>query len=229
MTYNDLQTEARDLVKASDASYDDTQLNSSLNRALERAVALIRDSDGRWQWDDTNSTDLPFATTGINANQGDYTLDPTHYEIDRVEIKQLGGSFYKLQPFDVNDPVCQSYTNLTTNTGAPLYYDKVGMSLILTPAPNYTQASSLTVYYRRGPSYFTTADTTKSPGINPLFHRVLSLWAAYDYAFINQLANKNDLRQEIIIIEKQMQDFYAHRDKDDKPQLTTVNRRSHWR
>lgn len=220
MTFTDLITETRNFTKSSSSSYPIEDITLSINRALERATALIRASDGRWQWDDTNSTDLPFATTGINNGIGDYTLDVTHYEIDRVEVKSQNGSFYKLVPFDVQDPKCSSYTNLIDTSGAPIYYDKVGTSLILTPKPDYDQLNSLTVYYRRGPSYFLTTDTTKSPGINPLFHRILSLWGAYDYAFTNQLANKNDLRQEITIMEKQLQDFYMKRDKDDKVRLT---------
>lgn len=217
MTFTDILLEARELVKASESSYTTTSLTASINRGLERTVALIRQADGRWQWDDTNQTDLPYATTTVNAGTDNITLDPTHYEIDRIEMKLSSATAYtKLIPFDVSDPVCLDAYNSTTQ-GTPVAYDKMGVSLIPYPVPS--QSMTMRLFYRRGTTYFITTDTTKTPGFNPLFHRLLSLWSAYDYAFINQLANKNDLRQEITVMESALQQFYNVRDKDDKISL----------
>jgi hypothetical protein len=200
---------------------------------MDRITTLIRDAEGRWQWDDSNNTDFPFATTTLNINQQDYALDPTHYRIERVEMKDTAGNWTKLIPIDQADIYNQSLTGFLSSVAIPVYYDKVGNSLFLYPVPSYTQAASLKVYYERGPNYFVSTDTTKTPGFNPLFHRLVALWVAYDYAFINSIAIANSLYGFIrsrgtslpsgIIrdMEENLQDYYSLRDKDDHLALKT--------
>lgn len=221
MTYTEILAEARRLVKANSTSYPTSEITPSANRALDRSVSLIRDSQGRWQWDDSNNTDFPIATTSISDDVGDYELDPTHYSIERVEVKDAAGSWTRLLPFDQRD-VEGSLTEFLDDGGVPQYYDKLGNSIILYPTPNYSQAASIKVYYQRGPSYFTTSDTTKTPGFNPLFHELIPLWAAYDYAFINQMEVKDDLLARIGSMEEQLKDYYALRDRDEHVRLTAL-------
>lgn len=216
MTFSEIVAETRRLVKATTASYSVEDITSSVNRALDRVVTLIRQTEGRWQWDDTNQVNAPYtSTTTITAGTNQYIIDPTYHRVERLNIKAPGATYFtKLMPFDISDPACLDMYN-TASQGVPQYYDKMGNYFVLYPTPSYTQANSLQVFYERGPSYFTSADTTKAPGFNSLFHRLVSLWAAYDYAMINSIANVDRLRNEIALEEEKLQDFYAFRDKDE--------------
>lgn len=224
MTFTEITTEARRFSKSSSSSYPIAEVTASANKALNRVTALIREAQARWQWDDASNSDFPFATTALVDGQQDYSLDPTHYRIERVEVMDQDNNWTKLFPIDQADIYNQAITDFESQGGVPLYYDKVGNSILLYPQPNYSQAASLKVFYERGPDYFTTSDTTKEPGFNPLFHSLISLWSAYDYAFINQLPISNLLRSEIAIMEGDMKDYYTLRDEDDRIQLRPRHR-----
>ena len=172
-------------------------------------------SDARWQWDDSNTLDLPIATTGLVASQQDYTLSIAHLDILRVEVMDSNGGWSKLQPIDQADLYGQSLNSFFGTPGGPRYYDKYGQSLFLYPAPDYTQAASLKVYFQRGPEYFTTSDTTKAPGFNTLYHDLIPYWIAYNYAIANGKGNASALMAEIQRKEDALQEDYALRSKDD--------------
>lgn len=205
------------------------RFTASCNRALESITTLIRKAEGRWQWDDANNTDFPFATAALVASQQDYALDATsHFRIERCEIKDTAGSWTKLVPFDQADIYDEALSTFLSGTGLPQYYDKVGNSLFLYPKPSYSQAASLKLYFERGPSYFLTTDTTKSPGFNPLFHRLVSLKASLDYAMQAELSVaggvmrggfKTGLLAAVSDMENELEEYYALRDKDEHLRL----------
>ena len=225
MTFTELLYDTRRLVLGDGTStvYSTTDITYSINRALEHISSVIREAQGRWQWDDTNQTDFPIATTGLVTDQQDYSLDGTsHFRIERVEVKDSAGAWTKLLPIDQADVYNQSLTDLLKTSGRPQYYDKEGNSLILYPKPSYTQTASLKLYFERGPSYFSTSDTSKTPGFNPLYHRLLSLYAAHDYAFLNVMKDLDkNLIGEIAVMESALTTSYALRDMDDRTQLKT--------
>lgn len=207
-------------------TYPTAQKTRNVNRAYDRVVSLILGSDGRWQWDDTNATDLPIATTTITANQQDYGIDTTHLKITRVEIKDSAGNWILLNPIDAAEVTDQSISDFYKTAGLPIYYDKIANSIFLYPKPNYTQAASLKVYFQRNVSYFTASDTTKQPGFASPFHRLLSLGASFDFALKKGLPQLNSLREQIAVMEQALMDFYAQRPKDERIGLTARGRTS---
>ena len=225
MVFNDetndagIVQEARYFVGANSTSYPIKDITRNINRWFDKAVALIFKSSGRWQWDDSNQTTLPNATTDITSAQQDYTLDVSHLRIDRVEIKNEDGNWSKLIPFDKRD-LDGAVEEFEKTDGLPRYYDVVGKSVILYPAPNFSQTDSLKVYFQRRGSYFATDDTTKVAGFAEIFHRYLSLGAAYDYALKNNVQNRNVLREEISAMEDEIQTFYALRQPDEHIRLS---------
>lgn len=220
MTFTEILADARRLVKGNSVSYPTSDITLSANRALERIVGLIREAQGRWQFDDSNYEDYSIATTSLTADQQDYALDGTsHFRIERVEVKDEAGGWTKLKSIDQADVYDQALSQFLSTPGIPAYYDKVGNSLFLYPAPSYSQAASLKLFFERGPDYFETTDTTKTPGFNPLFHRLVSLWAAYDHAFINQLPVTASIQEEIVRQEDQLKEYYTLRDLDEHLQL----------
>lgn len=187
-----------------------------LNRAYDKVATHIMSCDGRWEWDDTNYTDLPIGKTNIVSGQQDYTLDVEYLSVSKVVMYDSAGNKIILTPIDRNDPVAQQYlTDTSTAGGLPQYYDKLGVSLLLYPIPNYNYTNGLVVYYQRKPSYFAYTDTTKTPGIPAIFHRLLSLEASLDYAISKQLSLKNDLAVQVKEMKDMIEEFYSKRAKDE--------------
>lgn len=188
-----------------------------INRSLDKVTTLLLSSDGRWEFDDTNYTDLPIGTSTLVNGVQDVQLSVSHLRVLRVEILNAQGDYYKIEPFDLQDIGSQGMTEFESGVGSPRFYDIQGGSVFLYPRPQtgyVTFAAGIKVYYQREPSYFLTTDTTKAPGFASIFHRLVSRWACYDYALSRQLSIRKDLRDEITVLEQQLTDFYATRDPD---------------
>ncbi len=211
MTFNDIKAKTYFLTKTNSSSFPIANLVVEANNAYDRVVSLIRKANRLWKWDDANQADLPIGTTDLVSGQADYTLGDTFLSISRVEIKDQSGQWTPLTPFDETDVPSQSLADLSLTTGIPGKYDVNGSSITLYPTPNYYQAASLKVYYTRGPVYFSAGDTTNSPGFNELYHDLIPLWIAYNYAMANGMANANQLMVEIQRKEDALQKDYAYR------------------
>lgn len=191
------------------------------NRWYDRVVSLIMQADGNWEWDDINQTDLPVATTALVANQQDYGLDAAvQYKLLRVEILNSDGDAKQLNAISQTDKRGTALTEYQETAGTPNEYDLVGNSIFLYPKPSYAKALGLKLHFQRGASYFASTDTTKEPGFNRMFHRILSFGPAYDYALANGLQSKINLyRDEIAQLEAGLIKFYSGRNRDAKIQL----------
>ncbi len=196
-----------------------------INNAYERVASLILQSDGRWQWDDTNQSDLAVATTTITSGQQDYSLATAHLRITGMEIKQQSGSWMKLQPIDQTDisDFNASITQQGVVTGVPQYYDLVGTSIFLYPTPSYTQAASLKVYFQRAPVLFTSGEVTagtKEPGFNSLYHSLIVDWVAYEYGGALVPPQFSNYMTDIQRKEDAIRKDYGKRDKDDTVRMS---------
>lgn len=221
------------LVTSNSTSYPLEDKARSANMALNEVATLILSADGRWQWDDTNYTDLPIGTTDIVSGQKDYGIDTTMIEITRVECKDAAGNWKFLTPFDQKDlnqntnqavdinssgnsQDNSSLTSFLSTAGNPVYYDKMANSIFLYPTPNYNSTDGLKVYFKRAPSYFTAADTTKKPGFASHLHRYISLSMAKDYA-VAKMLNGNKLQSinnELALLKNSIIQHYGRRQKD---------------
>jgi len=213
--YTDILSDALEYAKTDANRYPVATRTASANRAMERITSLIRKAEGRWQYQDANDVNPPYGTTNIVSGTGSYPIDVTWLRVQKVEALDANGNYRTLIPFDIKDPRCEGYSNLLNSTGDPLMYDKVGNNFILAPNPNYSRTSGLRTWYEGNTSYFATSDTTKAPGFNTLYHRLVPMWMAYDYALINSLNIKDSLRQEIQILEAELLNSYALRDRDE--------------
>jgi hypothetical protein len=205
-----------------------------INEALNRVVNLIMTSDGRWQFDDTNDTDFPIATTNLvttaGSEQQDYSFDVTMLRILRVEVLDSTGAWRKLKPLDETDVYDQSLTDLLKTPGLPLYYDPQGASVFLYPKPlatSVTSTAGLKVWFQRPPSYFTTTDTTKVPGFNSMYHRLVATIASRDYALFKQLSVAKALSDLVQVGEDSLVENYTLRNKDEHIKLSV--KRHDWR
>jgi hypothetical protein len=223
MTIGDIQQKIYTLTKSSSSDFTNAEMLVAINNAYERVTSLILQSDGRWQFDDSNRSDFPIATANLVSAQNDYELAVAHLRIARVELKNSEGNWYQLQPMDPKDFEGESITELSEESGAPKYYDKLGASIVLYPTPNYSSTNGLKIYYQRGPELFSASDLTTGeavPGFNSLYHSLLALWPSYEYASANVMRNAGALMQDINRLEDQLKKDYARRDKDERHQIT---------
>lgn len=220
MQYSDIKTFVYTATGTNSGSLPDAKMVVLANNAMERIASLIMRADSRWQFDDLNQPDRPEATTDIVANQKDYSLLTSHLTIDRAEVMDSSGNWWKLTPIDIHDVKFEAMEQHLAAPGLPLEYDKEGNSVILYPTPNYSQAASLKLYFTRPPVAFVAADTIATPGFNSLFHKLVPLWIAYDYSVFKLPNLAAGLMAEITRLEAALEEFYGTRGRDERPRFT---------
>lgn len=202
------------------------QFTSDVNLAMSQALALIFRVGGKWNFDDSNHTDYPIITTNLVDGQRDYTFTTDEQgnlvlDVFRVFVKNQGGTYDEAFPVDSqSESGTESLTDGQEVEGIPYRYDKTANGIFLDPVPSYNSTGGLKVYISREHSYFTSADTTKKPGIAGLFHEYLVLRPAYMYAYRNGLTNAPALQGEVLRMERAMEEYYAKRERDVRNVIT---------
>ncbi len=243
MTFDTIRSRFYDLTKTNSTSMPNAVVNRYIQPALEQVIALINASDSRWEFDDSNYTDLPIATTNLVANQQDYSLATTHLTIDRVDLLTSSGTWVELTQIDQQDLKRGRKVSLDTyqNTaGIPLEYDVLGNSVFLYPKPNYAQSAGLKLYFTRpGLNYDYTANanagqftdgsgsgaTSDSPGFNSLYHQLIAYIAGYDYAVINIPSLTQGYLNKVTTLTQGLNNFYGLRDRDMRARFSTTQER----
>lgn len=207
-------------VNANSASYPIEDVTRNVNLGLDKASAIILRSDNRWQFDDTNATTLPIAVTDLVNNQQDYEFDSSFLEVLKVMIADPTGNFHEVYNIDIHDQGVVGYLeNQSSNTGQPRRYDVIGNSILLDSRPNYAYTGGMKVYFKRKATYFVYTDTIKVAGIAPQFHKYLSLVAQYEYSFAKGLEKTEQIKREMLEMERKIADFYDKRSGDYKPRF----------
>ena len=232
MTYADIRAKIHLLTKTNTTSLASASLNLYTQPAEDRVVSLINGADSLWQFDDSNNSDLPIATTNLVSGQQDYSLATTHLTIDRVDVKDTSGNWTPLTQIDqqtLKRDRSQAMSSYQSTNGIPTEYDVLGSSVLLYPTPNFSQNASLKIYFTRGPLKFdytlgtftdTTGSTASNPGWNSLFHDLIPLLASYDYCSTNGLKNASNLLVMIQSKEEELKNFYGLRNRDYRPRFT---------
>lgn len=249
MTYAQIQSLIYELTKTNSTSFPVATLTLYTQRAEERIASLISQAEGRWQHDDANYTDFPIGTQNLISGQSDYDLGATQLRLINVEVKLASGIWRRLIPFDPMDlgtsatplsfiplvmfgPTMAREEFLKT-PALPLYYDKLGSSIFLYPAPDngisVTLTAGLKYYYERGPlvfdystSKFTdgSGSTSSSPGFNSLYHSLVAYWVAYMFAVANGMSMASGYLTEVQRQEAALTKDYSKRDKDERTIMT---------
>lgn len=231
MQYAAIQTLLYKLTKTNSTSLLAADMNDFTQPAENDIASMIMQCDGRWQYDDTNQTDTPIATTNLVSGQQDYTLSLSQLRILSISVLGLTGIWRKLIPFDPDDltdsfgPLYDRAQFLNT-PGIPLYYDLQGESIYLYPAPDngisVTLTAGLKVYYQRGPVAFdwTSGNTTNTPGFNSLYHHLIAYKAAVSYCVINLPELVAGYMNVVAKIESALILDYSKRDKDERQILS---------
>lgn len=203
-TNQDIVSDTHFEASANSTSYPIADLTRNANTALDTATTLILMADDKWDFDSTNATDLPIGTADLLSAQQDYEFDDDFLVIKDVEIANSTGTWKKLIPIDnLTLDERQAISAFETTNGVPEYYDKIGNSLMLYPAPNYNRRlieesqAGLKVFFQRNIDYFTTTDTVKEPGFAKHLHKYVPLYCAYVYACAKELPKENKLKSRL--------------------------------
>lgn len=207
-----------------------------INQALDKVTYELLTSSNTWQWDNYNETDFPEADTDLISGQQDYSLDVSHLVVREVSVLDSAGQRIKLIPIDeANFDLVDSNTSIEQffdSNGTPKYFDLIGNSIRLYPAPNYnmrfTQEGQrgLQIKTLRAHEYFTTADTTKTPGFASIFHPIVSALACAEYAVINTHENVTNLVALADKELKKLQKFQSSRQRNRNTRLIAKYRTS---
>src|SRR6185312_13455630 len=103
------------------------------NNWIDVCISDIMAADGRWEWDDPNQTDLPRATTQLNANQQQYNFDSSWLIVERIDIKDTSGNWSTLTPIDQSDIVDVGVGSYQSTPGTPQAFDADGENIFLYP------------------------------------------------------------------------------------------------
>lgn len=190
----------------------------SANRYYYRAAVSAWKASSIWDFDDTNKTDFPVATTTLVNNQADYQIPTNALKILRVEVKDSSGEWSRVLPFDETQ-VGVALPEFYETAGVPKFYRAVSNSIILYPAPDTTRVTAsagLQLYFLREVTEFTTASTTTEPGLPEPFHRILSLGAAYDFCLAKGMDKAPSLKAETEQLMNELTAFFTGRLQDFK-------------
>jgi hypothetical protein len=219
------------MMRVDSVQWPTAKIVASANNYLDTVTGWAIGADRRFVWDDTNHTKLPIGTTNLVANQSDYSFLTDEQgnailNLSRVEILDSNGVYRVLQPLDVVD-IHRAIDETQRTAGLPTTYSKIADNIVrLTSKPIASVTSGLKFYFQRTASYFTAADTTKSPGVSPLLHRGFVIAAAYDGALTLGLANLQALSVEMAKEETKMKEYFTNRNPDEVKFIRSLHRSS---
>lgn len=200
--------------------YDFTSYANATLRSLWHVSFLYA---GNWEYDDSNNTDLPQATATLTSAQTTYSIPSTALTVQRIEVKDTAGIWRRLVPLS-EAQIDGAVDEFMKTDAQPMYYRLLGNTIEIFPASNYTQASSLKVYFDRGSTAFVYSDTTKTPGIAGEYHDLIPMGASLKWLKIKLpgSAETAQLEKDYKEIEKAYSQYLARRFKDKKPRVGRV-------
>ena len=202
---------------------DTTKLKEATNLANQKGSEIwhiIHEATGNWKYDDTNNTDLPFATTDIVNAQQRYALPADALTVQRVEMKDSSGEWFRLAAI-TSENIPGAIDEFNDVAGTPNFYSLINGVITIYPSANYASTDGLKVYYDREAVEFATDDTNKTPGFASPYHEILPVMMAMEWYNVKQPTSPTlvKLEQKFLRLEKALKDFYGKRFKDYKPRV----------
>ena len=192
----DICTLADDLASTTDNVFPLKQKARFANKTLGTIWSVIFKSYGGWQFDDSNQTNLPSATTALVSGQQQYTNPTDAVTVRGVEVKTTGGTWQAISPIteeEIRD-LGLAEAEFFKVAGQPIRYRAMDGLIKLYPGPNYSQAASLRMTFDRDMTNFASTDTTKEPGFMSNFHDLVAVGMAMEFA----RAKKTDILAGLI-------------------------------
>lgn len=171
------------------SNYPIAAITRSVNSRKDLIWSIIFDKYAGFLFLDKNknsstpSDTLPYADLNITSGTPLIFLPDAALSVNGAEIKyQNSTTFMPLPLLTFEEFLKMGGDGRFPGTGAPSYALPYGNVVRLVQTPNYSQASSLRVFFDEGLGDFLSSDTTKAPGFASPFHVMLAIGAAIDYA-----------------------------------------------
>ena len=204
----------------SDSTNNLKEFTSLNNIESSKIWHIIHSATGNWSYDDSNEDDLPIATTNVSDSQATYQIPSDALTIQRIEIKDNSGNWYKLKPIELKQ--VQSEGEFFETDGQPIYYRLIGETIKLYPATNYDSTDGLKVFYDREAVAFLTTDTTATPGFASPYHSIIAKGGAL--AWLKTKAPTSPkiplLINDYNLLENKIKQYYSTRFTDKKPRVS---------
>lgn len=173
------------------------RFTSLLNIRYAQVMARLQTLTGAAGPEDTTYTSEQFSTFDIVKDQNSYTFTTdedgnTISDIVAISILPAATSteYLPLAKMTLDDSrALRAMSPNPSDIGVPCAYLEKGLTAYFDVTPNYAATDGGKLYYRLVPSYFTTSDTTKAPGFDEGYHRILSLGASLDWLRVNKAEN----------------------------------------
>ena len=219
----DLNTLIDDLCDSTDTSFPVAKKVLQINAFYEELVGKIINSDGTWQYDDTNFTDHPRGKGTLVEGQEDYSFSSEYLQIEAVEVLDTNNQYVRLKVLDhqeLGGLSPQEYFGVDSSgnpiKNLPEYFDQQGDTIRLYPAPaaaNVTLTNGIRVWFKRAPDLFTTSDTTQEPGLPSSYHSILAYGAALPYCMKYKKDRIPSYQAKVKEMTEGLLEHYAHREK----------------
>jgi hypothetical protein len=191
------------------------QFTSRINRAYDKVMPLLLSYGDKMRWDDINHTDLPIGTFDIStsANNFQFLSDDNGLSILNItEVMILQSAtateYVPLRRMTLDDPrALRAMSPNPTDTGIPSAFVEKDNTVFFDVTPSYNATAGGKLFFERIPDYFTSADTTQTPGIPAQFHNLLALYASHDWLAVNKPQNGVLLGEINKEIERQRKDL----------------------
>ena len=241
MTFNNgtdsIVSDINFLVNTDDTIYPLTDKARNANKYYAKAFTLVRFANTRYRLKDTENT-FDSSTFNLVAGTGTYSSSGVLPDVvnensivTRVEsfIDATGNDSRVLINITESEiPIAK--TDFFEQNGVPIYYEIIGTTITLYPAPDYTVAAGLRVYFTDGVKPFlgdnSASDNARIPSIPYDFHEYISKGAAYEYAIANDITKAETLKRDMTVMEKEMQKYSLARSNTLKQSRLSMNTRT---
>ena len=207
-TQSELITQLRFLSGDNSTSLPELDAVRLLNFGLDSYSYIALTADGIWQVDDNQATDTPRATASLTAGLGSLKLNGNMLRVHYVEIVSPAGVVSRLTPFDKRF----AEANRVTTTGAPTQYDLESNRLYFDKTADQTY--TVYIYYSRPFTHLDVGAPSVIVGIPTVHIEYPILFALARLGLRTSANNSVPARNELVVLEKQIRDFYRSRDED---------------
>lgn len=193
-----------------------------VNRAFDKVLPLVLSYTDHLRFDDPNHSDAPIGTFDLESGKGNYTVDTDDNSLAILNIVNVsiltGSSATEYQPLErvtLDDPRAPRMLSPNpSDSGVPTAFLEHDNTIFFDKKPNYNATAGGKIIFEREPSYFTSSDTTKQPGIPKPFHELLALYPSHDYLIVYKPDNQmliTRVENEITKQEKNLSDMVSKR------------------
>ncbi len=210
------------------------KFTAGVNLTLDDFTKIAIQSSGKWQFDDSNQTSYPIITANLISGQRDYpivsdTEGNLILDFLKILVADSAGVFHEVDPVDAqSDKNTDAFWDGRNTSGMPCRYDKTANGIFFDLLPSYSYTNGIKAYVNREGLYFTSADTTKKPGVPGILHRYFVVKPSMEYARRKGLESYAGLAAEVLKYEGDEERgiigsiarYYGKRAKDERNIMT---------